>query len=365
MISAAAHILALEASPGGLALLAEAMKTFSGRRLQALRRGLELAERPEPLVHLRRECQKAKPSTQAALLEWASFRGLEPACDLESLASTDVPSLQKAVMGAARYGEREAAKSCTCKGYDYADPAARNAAIETGLILGEPDAWGACKHYAQKDGRGSGRLMVLLACLGKASDQAPLYRCIAHAKLGPAAIWALGFAGTVTAAQACIDCMKKGLHVELAAEAFCAMTGLDLAGHGLTEQATAPGADAGAGESKSSDGTSEAADLGLPKPQVPGVVRWWEAHEKEFARDGRYVAGRRADLLALQHALEHSPTRRRHALATELAIRTQGACTVQTRAFTDEQHRQMASLARGSAIGKTPGTPLARYFSNA
>ena len=43
------------------------------------------------------------------------------------------------------------------------------------------------------------------------------------------AIWALGFGGRRSGADACVDLLAQQRHAALAAEAFCAITGLDLA----------------------------------------------------------------------------------------------------------------------------------------
>jgi uncharacterized protein (TIGR02270 family) len=133
--------------------------------------------------------------------------------------------------------------------------------------------------------------------------------------------------------------------VQLAAEAICTMSGLDLQRAKLVrvpdEQEET--------DALSADGIRATRLLGpddrLPLPDVAGVDAWWARERARFAPGVRYLGGRPFTLTRLHDALEHGPTRRRHAFALELSARSAGACRLQTRAFTRAQREQSAAFA--------------------
>ena len=71
----------------------------------------------------------------------------------------------------------------------------------------------------------------------------------------------------------------------------------------------------------------------------------WHAQRGRFRPEVRYLSGQPVSAGAQQAALASGPLRRRHPVALELAIRTQGRCDVVTSAFVPEQRRQLRSLA--------------------
>ncbi|HEX3307558.1 MAG TPA: hypothetical protein VHS32_15030, partial [Streptosporangiaceae bacterium] len=92
------------------------------------------------------------------------------------------------------------------------------------------------------------------------------------------------------------------------------------------------------------------------------LIRWWAKHQGRFDDHTRYLGGQPITFEILQQALIDAPMRRRHAIAAELAIRTDGRHQVQTRHFTAVQRRQMNDLARlpRTAFSGTYARKLAR-----
>ncbi|HSP80332.1 MAG TPA: hypothetical protein VLQ93_17495, partial [Myxococcaceae bacterium] len=73
--------------------------------------------------------------------------------------------------------------------------ASRLAAIETGLVLGIPEAWSACEQLLARREEGWAQAALLAALGGDAHHTAPLLDGLAVPELRRAAIWALGFSG--------------------------------------------------------------------------------------------------------------------------------------------------------------------------
>ena len=150
------------------------------------------------------------------------------------------------------------------------------------------------------------------------------------------AIWALGFGGRRSGADACIDLLAREQHAPLAAEAFCAITGLDLARAALV--APVP---------PEPDDVMPSAEARLPQPDIAGVIRWWNRNRSRFETGTRYLAGRPSGMTVLVDALAHGPMRRRPPIAFELAMRTQGRVQIEPRAFIAEQRRRWDALTGG------------------
>jgi uncharacterized protein (TIGR02270 family) len=164
------------------------------------------------------------------------------------------------------------------------------------------------------------------------------------------------------AADACLEAMKDEELAKLAGEAFCAIVGLDLVKEGMILPEPPPPDEPVPYEEEDLDADLAAKpdDL-LPRPDRSRLAIWWQGQRGRFAPDQRHVGGARADLAALQHLLEHGPTRRRHATAAELAVRSSGRYQVETRAFCPDQQRQMRTF---TGLGREAfRSPLARHFS--
>jgi uncharacterized protein (TIGR02270 family) len=364
LVAAAAYVLASIRSPRAIEALAAALTSAEPEKLAALRRGVELVETPEPLYAIAKKISAPTPSLQAAFLQTAAFRRHNIAPSVFELASNADPHIQRAAAFAARYAAPEVRDHCAEYGLRYEDIPARNAAIETGMLAGMSSAWNACLQFASKEG--GDPLLVMCALLGRPADQEVIFRALAAEPTQKSALWALGFAGSGLAAETCLECMVQGKHVQLAADSFCSITGLDLEKERLIAADATP--------EKEEPIPFEEEDLDadlvpspealLPLPNVAGVKSWWTAQRPRFARDQRYVGGRPVSLALLQESLERGAMRRRHGFALELAIRSAGRYQVQTRAFTGEQRRHLAAFPSVMAGGASR-SPLAPYFSPA
>jgi uncharacterized protein (TIGR02270 family) len=344
---------AMSAIPPGREPLLSAVMAAEGPRLAALRRGVELVRVADFRAMLESRFGTASFPVRAAILDIKRFCREDPGPHTLGLLLSDDLAAQVAAARAVRYHRSELAFDRAIDvGMMAPRPEARNAAIESGLFGGQGEAWSACLQTIRAGAPGSGPLLVLVGLLGTIAEHQLLIDGLADAQTRKDAVWALGFAGSRAAADACIDVLAQELYPRLTAEALCAITGLDLAKENLVlaEQSDDPPIEPRSAEDR------------LPMPDIPGVIRWWNENRARFSPDQRYLDGRPRTADSIQEALERGPTRRRPPLALELAIRTVRKYVVVTDAFSAQQHREMAAYAALSPADLR-AHPQARLFS--
>ncbi|WIG95908.1 TIGR02270 family protein [Myxococcus sp. SDU36] len=223
-------------------------------------------------------------------------------------------------------------------------PEVRWAAIETGLVFGVRDAWTVCEGESTDAGSAlRRRSWVLLAAAGDARFLERLISFSEETATREDALWALGFSGRVSAAEACLRWMCAEPRVaRLAGEAFSAITGLRMAGaHVLPEPAPEDALPPLEDEDLDADLVLRPEDA-LPLPAQEEVARWWDGARDGFSPANRYLGGKLFAGTSLLDALAQGPMRRRHPYALELMVRTRGTHAVQVRAFTSRQREQLA-----------------------
>jgi uncharacterized protein (TIGR02270 family) len=368
--TAAAHAIAGEAEAAGMAALIEAWRGAGPERLAALQRALELTPidpAPGPgkggsWERFERALDGAGPGARAALLDAQAFQGLAPRRAIAEGVASGHPGLQAAALRALRHTPVVPGLPAVESYLDAPDRTVRDAAIETGLIQGSPSAWTRCQELLAAPAPGDGGALLLGALLGPERVQPKLAAAAANPQLRGQALFALGFAGTRAAAEICLEAMADEELAQLAGEAFCAISGLDLAAEKLIVREAEPEEPIPfESEDLDADLVPRPEDR-LPRPDRAGVIRWWNAQRGRFTAGQRYVGGHPVSLAALQAVLLRGPMRRRHAVALELAVRTAGGYQVSTRAFSRAQRRQMAAFDRLDATALRR-LPLARSFS--
>jgi len=344
IVAVAAHALLAGGTGEGFDCVASAFWGASGARLESLRRGLELIPAAAPYLGLIAPSRQAPDAARAAFLEACAFRGLPIEPHVGELVSSANVELQRAAARLLRHVPRTLADESLTGALGCADVHAREIAVESGLVLGLREAWRVGRSLALADVSGSGALLPAVAMLGTAADHDGVLRLLGRPSRQAEAIWALGFGGRRSGADACLDLLAQQRHVGLAAEAFCAITGLDLAGAGLIATRADRDDEAPPFEDDDLDAALvPRAEERLPEPDVSGVIRWWNAHRAGFDPGVRYLDGQPTSLQRLVAALAGGPMRRRAPIAFELAVRTRGRLQIQTRAFLEEQRRRLAT----------------------
>jgi uncharacterized protein (TIGR02270 family) len=346
-IAVAAHASLAGGTPAGRQQFCAAFRAAVGASLEALRRGLELVPAGDSWLAVSETIESVADVVRAAFLDACAFRGLPIAVDnAELLSPTAPPGLQRAASRLLRHAPAAARAAWLGQALGLSDAQARAAAVETGMIGGDARACALGRELAAAEVAGSGNLLWQVAVLGAARDGALACATLGDARRRRDAIWALGFAGWRQGADACVDLLAQQIEPRLSAEAFCAITGLDLRAAGLAAPPPPALDELPAFEADDLDADLvPAAELLLPLPDVPGVIRWWNQHRPRFQPDVRYLGGHPITAERLVDALQQGPMRRRGPLAFELAVRTGGRVQVQTGAFLSEQRRQLLGVA--------------------
>ena len=365
---AAAYVLACEASPRAVDALVSASVSEDDVTQSALARGVQLAPAMSPLL----EAVLAKRGDRGAALclEASNFqqRPAGPALDVVAALRAGDAGVRSAAIRALRHlAPAEASAMYPAIGGALAAPdlAVRDAALETGMILGLPAAWARCLELAAAPGAAGQRARLLVALLGTERDQRVLLNATGDEPSRRDALFALGCAGTPEAADACLQIGGAVPELaRLATDSFVAVTGVDLAAEGLL----APPPPAAADEPIAFEEEDLDADLrptpdqALPLADWPRLTSWWQRQQRRFAAGRRYLRGQPLDALSVQRFLREGSMRRRHATALEVAVRSGGRHQVETRAFAREQRRQLSALATLDARALS-ASPLVRQLS--
>jgi uncharacterized protein (TIGR02270 family) len=343
-LAAAAH-LAVAANPCREPLLA-LIGTAEGERLGAFRRGVELAKSDEDVARVERKLAAGGLEQLAALVTLRAFRRRPPGAELGTVLRAEAPSIRAAGLRAARYVPHGGALGHVELALGDPEPLVGAAAVETGLVLGSRAAWMRCRELARAPSAATAGPLLLIASLGTPRDLELVFAALSVAGSRKDVLKSLAAVGTSQAAEACLEALSVEEDSRLAAESLCAITGLDLHAENLIAPDPPEPKEPIPLEAEDLDADLvPGPDDFLPWPDVEGIRRWWVKNQKRFAGAGRFILGRPASLEALQHVLEVGSTRRRHAAALELLIRTGGRHDVEVTAFTMDQRRQMAGFA--------------------
>lgn len=338
-----AALWALLAEPGRMAL-AEVVERVRAAApegpLAALQRALELSQRPEVGEALLPLVKSKEAPLQAWAIEVLASRGQLPSgVEVELLGHPDARVVVAVLRGMPLLPQNVASRELPRFLAD-ARPGVKDAAILVGMISGVRAAWEACRKAVDARTKVDKTSLVLLALGGDERDLLRLLECTGVEAMREDSLWALGFSGRAEAAEACLELMGQKPVAALAGEAFSAITGLRLEGSYVEaeeeEEALPP-----LEEDLATELEPRPEDA-LPVPAREAVATWWTEARKDFARGTRYLRGRAFSLEGLLEELNQGPMRRRHMLALELSLRSQGACQLQTRAFTQLQHDGLA-----------------------
>lgn len=197
----------------------------------SMQRALELSGRKDLAALLYRELVEGAVSSRARLLEVLAFRQLSVGPRLgDFLRSEDLEVRIAALRAACRQPMMEEEVACLRKALGAPGPGEREAALGLGLRRGLRAAWLACPTLARQDDASGQLARLALALGGEVQDVERLVRLLEVPALRRHTLWALGFSGHVAAAEACLACAREPALAAVAAEAFCAITGLALEG---------------------------------------------------------------------------------------------------------------------------------------
>ena len=344
-----AAALALTAAGHGPRVL-EALGAAAGLTpgVWGLRRALELSALDGVRGGLEELCAPGgSPLARALALEALAFHGVSAGVLPGELLSSEDPVVVRALLRAGRVAPGALPEEVTERGLASEDPALRDVALRTGILLGAESARRRCDELVQERVAGARAAMELVSLQSGPASVRSLEPSLASPELALDALWALGFCGSVEAAELCVTVLQGGdeLLAAAAAEALCAITGLDLTATGLVK-APEPGL-----EEPDEEGglvLATTAEESLLAPDVEQVCAWWEARRAKLSPGVRYIMGRPAELSAVAGALHCAPLWRRHGLALDLGARADRdrATRINTRTWCLVQRRRVHELAQ-------------------
>jgi len=340
-----AHVLAAMRSPLAWELLWPVLNAASGNSAHTLRRALEVLVLPKQIASLEERLHGQGEAGLPWLVSLRTFRKeSSPAAQIQQLAASHSPDDRRSAMAAARLLPTQVARKIIEPGLADIDARVVAAAVEAGLVHGFRSAWVRCLELGAA--QTSAASFFWMSCLGGERERRLLMSALAAPRTFDLALQALGFLGTKEAANLALHAMTNPAHARLAAEAFCAITGLNLATQNLAapEPPTLNEPLAFELDDMNADLVPKLDDL-LPLPDVDAVKRWWSQNEARFDDSTRYIGGQPLCPEALYQALAVGPMRRRHVLGFELAVRTGGLCDLQTRGFYTLQRQQLRGIA--------------------
>ncbi|NMO13800.1 hypothetical protein HPC49_01940 [Pyxidicoccus fallax] len=308
---------------------------------------LALSSSAQVVPLLRDTLLEAEPGLGASVLDILRVRQADLTSLLERTPLANPPELLAASIRASRYASAQVLTTRVHQGLASPDARCRDAAIEVGLARGHLAAMEACRRSIA--GGACGR--TVLTALAMSGDRRAVARLLAELeKPGrrAEALWALGVSGRSEALEALLQRVISEAD-PLAAESFRLITGIPLA------VSLEPAEEEAAEVPAVSDGEPSF----LPGPVVPpgrvrveAIQRWWHEARSRFPAGGRYLWGRCWTPEAALQALLEVPVTRRPALAWELAVRSSGACRVETGLWAWLQVRQLQAA---RALRMEPG----------
>jgi uncharacterized protein (TIGR02270 family) len=354
-ITAAAHALAAQTPTRAREALATAVRNAKGAPLLAMVRGIETAQLDGSFAPVTTALASAGPEHGAALCRIKRFRRVSPGREATDALQSGIPHLQaEALRSLAYVADPSIAARHVAWGLKSDDRDVRCAAIQTGIRRGEPAAWQAAVHLAEERSAGCAPLLSSLAGLGSPEEQQLVIGALREPTLQRPGLFALAYIGTREAVEICLAGMRDEKLARCAGEAYCAITGADLARDGLSlpEQAEASSPPPLEDDRLDANLVPAAADQ-WPLPNLDAVRTHWQSAQRRFGPGVRHWRGRPAGLEGLAAALEHGPMHRRDDLALELAVRTAGKYDLEVRAFAHVQ-RSMMQAARSRAALPVP-----------
>jgi uncharacterized protein (TIGR02270 family) len=328
---------------------------------EAITRAFELSHRGDLPARLLPMMEKSPPSVQAMIVTvvsaWA--RPPEPGKQARSqlplgkLLETRNPEVLVAALRALRRAPDPAFAGSVDGPLASPYVAIRDTAIQTGMILGMRAAWRACSKLVARNATGARLPLALLALGGEPVDLKAVIKRLAVPTMRRDALWALGFAGKVEAAEAALALIGDAELGALAGESFATITGAPLMGRlieiGQTDNAAPPEIDQ---EDDDADAPLPVVkpedDLPIPRPDA--VRAWWKTAKPNFQSEVRYLYGHPVTPEALRGAIAAGPTWRRRVWCLEVAMR--GGFDVNMAAWARKQREATLGLQGGFRIDR-------------
>jgi uncharacterized protein (TIGR02270 family) len=277
-------------------------------------------------------------------------RRTDPGGVLNAYLSSDDPEvLAAAVSAATPTPNRRDAEPFVGRALRHDAAVVRDAALDTAVVWGLPDAWKRCRELAEQ-AHPAALLYLALGGSGDEQDYGRVVQAAGNPKARSAGLWALGFSGRASAAEHCLAFLRDDDEPTAAgaAEAFATITGLpwrSQAAFVRAPDAAPPETDADADADALPEDLGVAPERELPLFDSEAVTRWWQDNRRRFDDSLRYLDGQPLSPAGLRGALPGLSMRRRRGLLTGIAVATGGRWLPALSRLTSDQQRLDARLA--------------------
>jgi uncharacterized protein (TIGR02270 family) len=350
----AAAAAAVLAAAGRLDPIRAAVSPDAPAVARAIARALGLCLAPDGAAALGAWLRGGDPALQAVALEALAFRRAAPTEDVRALLASPDAAVQAAALAAAP-ALGDAARPAIEAGLSSPVPAVRDAAIEAGLRLGLRAAWTTCQRAADA-GAATPLVLEVLAASGDPADVERIAAAAKDAALRRAALFAAGLSGTLRGAELCAQHLEDPAALRTAAEGLWAVTGLAVAG---PYEAAEPDPTEILDEVDLDAPSLPPEDSALPYPDAEPLALASRDRRSTLPAAPRLLLGRPWSPAEALARVWDGPTRRRHALARELAVRSRGAWRIEARGWA---RHQLADRARALPASADLGLPFARLL---
>jgi uncharacterized protein (TIGR02270 family) len=217
-------------------------------------------------------------------------------------------------------------------------PELRVEAIATGIAMGSNAAWDACRAAATQHGDGCRLPLGLLASSVEEHDRAIVRASVSDIDAKRHAIWALGFAGDLEAADVLVEAVEDDAVAKIAGESLSAITGLVLGRAMARAEQTAGPANMEVGEDDPPPVVRP--EDRLLTPSSKAVARWWRRERPRFVPGVAHIQGQPRTRSSVYTALATTSMWRREVLWLDLARTTARPPSVHLKSWAGDQQRQ-------------------------
>jgi len=318
----------------------------TGRR--AIARALELSPQAD-LDRISKRWPGGSPETRASLIDIVAWRDSDRARPwLEPAFRSGEAVLLAAALRGARRSPDPAFLGWIEDALSSDEHEVRAEAIAAGVCLRSPAAWEACRAAASGTTTAERLPLGVLATSAASRDRLMVRECVADASARRDAIWALGFAGDVEAADTLVEATADETVSRIAAEAFSAITGLVL-GSTFVEPGASRGPDVEEVREDDPPPIVRPEDH-LLAPKANAVATWWRRARSGHRPGVRLILGRPRTDESVRAALGTTTMWRREVLWLDLARTTSPPPRVHLKAWTADQLRQLQADAAAKAL---------------
>lgn len=293
----------------------------------------------------------------AALLAALGGRCRAPAGLAQLLTATD-PQLLCAAASAARFARDDASATALARLASHPDAGVCAAALESALVRRVAGAWRVATYWAVDAPSCVFRRQALtwVAMLGSPAVHERLLARLAEPRdrtdLADS-LWAAGFCGRPRAIELALAHLDDPELGPLAAELICAIAGSSVADDRFWLSKRALVDEEGLPPLALDDLDTDLSlrpELLLPTPNPEAFADWWAREGARLRAVPRLLHGGPWAIGGVLERLRHGALRRRHTWALELAIRSAGAFSLDTRGWAHRQFQQLHAF--------DPATPI-------